>query len=769
MRHFATLSLVLTPMAFAVLDQPWQKISDPTAAEAAAYFVSPPPEYGAQFTWGWGRGTTRETIARDLDGMKALGVNVAIVEPKSGLVVPYLSPGWFDLVRIGVEEAKKRDMRLWFMDDGDYPSGLAGGKFTVERPDLRMQALAEPEHTALASGEKFSRVLTPDIICAVASNRKDDAIRVFDLGAEKLEWTAPKDGDWEIVLTKRTYRTMPTRSANNPNNVKDTTHSLMDYLDPAAGQLFVAWTFDAYAKAIGEEFGKTVLGFRGDEPAYGFNPWTPKLFDEFQKRKGYDLRPFISTFAAAPGSRTATLTDEQRRVYADYCDVWSDLYRDSYFNAEAAWCAEHGVTMQLHVEHEEILPQLAIADGDYFKCFRQIQEPGVDIIWHQIWMDNPADFPKLASSAAHLYGRPRAMCEAFAAYQPAPNLKQARWLLDFLMTRGINRIEYMFWGGGSGSNPQNGTNAAAAVNNSPAPMGGSAIAPTQQDSVRPGGASATAPRAFRSPRYFREPEFPATAAYVNRLSYLLGAGRPAAEIGLYIPSSSFWLGSPQQTKEINDSLLALGHQLIEHQRDFDYIDEQALSSLLKLDNDRLVNLSGQGYRAIIVPPTLAISRASLKQLRKFAAAGGHVIFIGAAPALVTDNNFLHASGPADLSWATLREANVAITPAVLAALPPPDVSLETAAPLVSYTHRRLRDADVYFIFNSGDEKVAQHLSLIGQGTVQTWDPNTGKITPLADTTVSSKGSLRVPVEIAPWSTTTLVVGGKATGTSGIAQ
>ena len=43
-------------------------------------------------------------------------------------------------------------------------------------------------------------------------------------------------------------------------------HSLMDYLNPEANKLFDQWTFDAYKQAIGDELGKTVLGFRGDEP-----------------------------------------------------------------------------------------------------------------------------------------------------------------------------------------------------------------------------------------------------------------------------------------------------------------------------------------------------------------------------------------------------------------------------------------------------------------------------------------------------------------------
>ncbi len=729
--------------AFAALDQPWQKITDPTAAEAAAQFASPPVDTGAQFTWGWQGPVDREVIARDLDGMQALGVNAAVIEPKTGMTHPYLSPEYFDLVKAAVAEAKKRNMRLWIMDEGDYPSGLAGGKFSLEQPALRMQSLAAPEHVAVVAGATFTRDLSPNVVCAVAVNQTDHTTQVLDISSGKLAWTAPASGDWEVAITSRIYRTMPTRSANNPANVKDATHSLMDFLDPAATEYFKQWTFEGYAKVIGDEFGKTVLGFRGDEPAYGFNPWTPQLFAEFSRRKGYDLRPYLAAFAASPGPRNAALTDEQRRAYADYCDVWSDLFRDSYFTMEGNWTAAHGLAMQLHIEHEEILPQLATADGDFFKCFRNISEPGIDIIWHQLWMDNPADFPKLASSAAHLYGHPRAMCEAFAAYQPAPSLKEARWLLDFLMTRGINRIEYMFW---SASTPRSGGRAAAApAAANPTP---SAIAADGTPLPR---------RGAGGPRYYRDPGFPAVAAYVNRLSYLLGEGRPGADIGLYIPSSSFWLANSATGQELNKNLLALAHSLIEHQRDFDFVDEQALSSVLQPRGNELVNLSGQGYRAIVVPPSLAISRAALDRLHAFAAAGGKVIFVGAAPALVAERNFLHATGPADISWATLHEDTVAITPAVLDRLPPPDLALDHPAPLVSYTHRRLRDADLYFIFNSGDAPASLHPTLSGTGTAQTWNADTGRIAPLAGAAPSA-GGVRVPLELAPWTTTVVVIG-----------
>ena len=63
------------------------------------------------------------------------------VQAGYGMPFAYLSPEWFKFFRTFVEEAKKRDMRVWIVDDAGYPSGFAGGKFTELKPELRMQAL----------------------------------------------------------------------------------------------------------------------------------------------------------------------------------------------------------------------------------------------------------------------------------------------------------------------------------------------------------------------------------------------------------------------------------------------------------------------------------------------------------------------------------------------------------------------------------------------------------------------------------------------------
>ena len=71
-----------------------------------------------------------------------------------------------------------------------------------------------------------------------------------------------------------------------------------------------------------------------------------------------------------------------------------------------------------------------------------------------------------------------------------------------------------------------------------------------------------------------------------------------------------------------------------------------------------------------------ITRASLDRLHAFAKQGGKVIFVGKTPTLVVDKTFLDAKEVPDLSFATLVESSGDITPAVLAALPAPDVKLD---------------------------------------------------------------------------------------------
>ena len=133
--------------------QPWQHLRMPTAEEVQNAWQSPPPEYGPEPYYGLNGPVTMDVVRHDLDTMQALGYQAVTVQYGYGASFAYLSPEYFDFFKQFVAEAKKRDMRVWIVDDAGYPSGFAGGKFTSEHPELRMQALVATRIAATAGQE----------------------------------------------------------------------------------------------------------------------------------------------------------------------------------------------------------------------------------------------------------------------------------------------------------------------------------------------------------------------------------------------------------------------------------------------------------------------------------------------------------------------------------------------------------------------------------------------------------------------------------------
>jgi hypothetical protein len=686
------------------IERPWQKFNDTGVDELAANFQSPPVEYSMTFYWGWDGEITEEVIARDLDAFRERGVYIVTLESGYDMGSPYLSEGWLNMVKRTVELARERDMRVWIVDEGKYPSGFAGGKFTTDAPELRMKALVIADQIELAEGDTLSRQLSEDVVSATAVNLIDSTNQIIDIRSGKLQWTAP-EGQWKVILIKHDFRSSPTRAVNNPTRGKDPSNSLCDYLDSAATEQFIEFTHEQHKKYVGSEFGRTVLGFRGDEPDYSIRgiPWTPQIFSVFEERKGYDVQPYVASFFAPQ------LSEEQRRIKADYWDVWSDLFGKNFFKVQADWCAGNNMEYLVHLNHEDNMTALVRSEGDFFKCMRYVQMPGVDAIWNQIWPDKVADYPRYASSAAHVFGRPRAFTESFAAYRVRPDVVQAKWVLDYQFVRGINMVEVMFVPASSGG--QLGLNGWTAAE-----------------------------------------EFPSIARYVHRASYLLSQGRPAAQIAIYYPTTSMWLGDNKS----DESVLKLMQQLLEHQYDFDFVDEEALTSLLIIDNGSFRNLSGQNYRTVLIPSVCSMSKMALNQLQSFKASGGQVVFLGQEPSLIVDKTFLNASGPTDLSWA-IREPSGELTESVMEALPSPDVRLDHFCPSVKVLHRRLHDAELYFIFNESADSQSFNADLAASGHVQVWDAMTTKIEEIANTSPDD-GLVRMSLELEPYQTKFIVVG-----------
>jgi hypothetical protein len=760
---FKTLVAVLWVNGALAADRPWLQIMVSSAAEAAASFQSPPPENGMTLWWGWDGPVNELVIQRDLDRIQAMGFTGVMIEAGNRMEQKYLTPGWFNLFKIAVDEAKARHMRVWVEDDGKYPSGFVGGRFTRERPDLCMQALANGDPIDVAAGGTVTRKVGPEMICAVAYNLDNNENTVLEIKDGVVTFTAPAQGKWQVWTMRHMFRSGATAWVDNPTGArKDNSASLCDYMNPEATQKILEWTYEGYLKAVGDECGKTFMGLMSDEPAFTGTPWTPAMLDEFQKRKGYDVRPYLAWISGG-----GNLPEDAQRAKADYWDVWSDLFGENYFSRLSAWCQSNNLEYLCHLDKEDSNPMFVRTGGDYFKDMRNVGIPGIDVIWAQIWFDHKADYPKIASSAAHLFGKPHAFTESFAAFTNPVDIPASKWVIDYQLVRGINMVTVMFMsassGGGRGGRtnaassaaPGTGTGLAAGTNLTAATnaMAGQARGSGAGRGARGGSTGgAAAVGGARGPRFYASPEFPAVAKYVHRASYLLSLGTPAAQIGVVMPTTSLWLGDNAS----DTSNLAIAQKLLESQRDFDWVDERSLASVLRLEGSELKNLSGQSYRAIVVPSIRVISQGALDRLQAFAKAGGRVLFLGRTPTLVTEKTFLKAAVAPDLKWA-LVESSGEFTPRVIDALPKPDVTLNQPCATVKYQHRSWRDADLYFFFNEGTEKQSRQATLAGNGAVQIWDAVSGRVETLAGAT-SENGTVRVPLVLEPHESKFIVVG-----------
>jgi hypothetical protein len=736
--------------------RPWQEITVPTVGQAAANFKSPPHEYGAiQAFQSWNGADVdalKQRITADLDRMQANGMFIINLAPgRRGPGEPaYLSPGHMEMVKFVVAELAKRNMRAWIQDESNYPSGFAGGYISERVPQLGMQVMSADLHLHVAPGELLEMPVpsTTLAIWAAATDQTGKTTQIIPIPVPadgQLKWRTPSVGgtpneprvSWQVTVLRHIYLSSPTRADNRADGgrAKDAMYSLIDYLDPKATDAFLSIVHETYRGAVGDQFGKIVLGFFGDEPDYSENnttadiipgsagvPWTPTLLEQFKAAKGYDLTPYLPAFFDGQP------TPESQRAWADYYDVWSGIFRDSFFGEQAAWAKAHNVEYLVHLNHEEGMLLLEHSEGDYFRDNRHVEVPGVDNLSQLIpsavhrfdatWGTNN-NFPKLASSAAHLFGRPQVWAE-----EGGGTGVDGKYQMNFQLVRGVDALQVR----------ANGLRGAG-----------------------PGQTAAPAP-----------PDTAQTLWYANRASYLMAIGRPAAQVGLYHPGNTIWLGGDAAT-EADRSTTKLGWQLFEHQIDWDYFDEQSLSSVATIGNGGFTNLSGQTYKAIVLPSMTVITRVGLARLQAFAKAGGKVIFVGKTPTLVLDKTYLDAKQETpDLSFATLVEASGDITPAVLAALPKPDVKVDAEFPRLTYTHRQFADGDMYFFFNESDKAETRTATIAGHGTAQDWDMLTGEIHPMAGA-VAAGDMVKIPLVLGPYESKAVIVGPLAKGIAGAAE
>lgn len=331
--------------------------------------------------------------------------------------------------------------------------------------------------------------------------------------------------------------------------------------------------------------------------------WTPTLFDEFQKRRGYDLREKLPELLGD--------VDDGNQVLADYRETLSDLLLENFTQQWVAWAHSHGVKVrnQAHGSPANLLDLYAAVDIPEIEGFG-LSEFGIKGLRTDPGMTrknfSDVSMLKYAPSAAHVTGKPFTSSETFTWLTEhfRTSLSQMKPDLDLMFTCGVNHVYFHGTCYSPKDDPWPGWRFYASVDMSPT------------NSI------------WRDAPYLMQ--------YIERCQSFLQLGQPDNDFLVYLPVRDMWhQRGPRNddAKEASknrrggeDLLMQFDIHTMDEKApqfirsiltidslgyDCDYISDRQLAKV-RIDNGMLVTEGGTRYRALIIPTGTTID-ASLKQ------------------------------------------------------------------------------------------------------------------------------------------------------------
>ncbi|MDD5262716.1 MAG: hypothetical protein PHD76_12800 [Methylacidiphilales bacterium] len=664
-------------------------------------FRAPSSEYrGAPF-WCWNNKLSWKQLEPQIDHFKTMGMGGFHIHVRTGLVTPYLGEEYMSLVKASTEKAASNGMLAWLYDEDRWPSGFAGGLVTKDekfRAKHLLFTCSPYGHEASAavnnSGAFGSRNGNGRLIGTYEVILKDGVLADYKFLREG------EKGSGRGVLWYAYLETAKPVAWFNHQTYVDT-------LNPAATRRFIEVTHEAYAKAVGNHFGKTIRAIFTDEPQFPhktcfqsttdqrdlFLPFTEDLLDTFAETHGQQLEKHLpELFWEQPGRKASVA----RYRYHDHV---GERFATAYADVLGKWCEDHGIALTGHMMSEQTLESQAGALGDAMRSYRAFQLPGIDMLCDA----REYNTAKQAQSAVHQYGRDGMLSELYGV---------TGWDFDFTGHKGQGD-----WQAALGVTIRNHhltwvSMAGEAKRDYPASIG------------------------YQSPWF---DQYRLVEDHFARVNTALTRGKPLVRIGVIHPIESYWLccGPLEQTslerKEREKQFSDLTQWLLFGLLDFNFICESLLSSQSAARQTDKFQVGEMAYDAVIVPALRTIRSSTLERLQSFAKAGGAVIFTGEIPSLV---DALPSEAPAQLA-AQCRHANHTQT-GILQALEPfreLEARLHDARPSDSLLCQTRQDKDSRYLFICNTDRVKERkgvtLKVRGDWSVTHLDTLTGAVETLA--------------------------------------
>ncbi len=655
--------------------------------------------------WWWhGSAVTERDLTVEMEKYAAAGLGGLEITPIYGVrggeneFVDYLAPRWMDLLEHVLLEAQRLGMGIDIATGNGWPFGgpwvdaeaacknlvletfeLSGGKSLdqpvrhVQRPMVRAigrrvniadlkESIGENDDLQGLALEQVRFEKPLPLVALVAYGEGGALVDLTDRvdANGRLDWVAPP-GQWTLYAVfegwhgKMVERAGPGGEGNVIDHFsRDALNAYLDKFD------------EAFA---GRDIGSLRAFFNDSyevDDAAGNADFTPRLFDAFQRRRGYDLRAHL------PALFGRATDDENARVLCDYRETLSDLLLEEFTIPWREWAHRHDATIrnQAHGSPANILDLYAASDVP--------ETEGTDRIQFMA-----------AASAAHVTGKRLVSAEA-ATWLDEHFLgtlaETKRWVDEYFLG-GVNHICYHGTCYSPESDEWPGRLFYASVE----------LQPT-------------------NPQWRH---FHALNEYVARCQSFLQAGKPDNDVLVYYPIHDEWAKRGRTTlahfngemrgtsaRRVAEELLAAGYGV-------DFISDRQLWGVTGLEDG--LEIGGVKYRALVVPECETMPPETLRRIALAATSGTPVVIEGQWPErtpgyrdqehraeeVAQKLNELRELGQRRNLVQIVQEAVAGRAAAGLAQLGILGEDLAAGGRGLSFIRRRYDDGYGYFIVNTG--------------------------------------------------------------------
>lgn len=540
-----------------------------------------------------------------------------------------------------------------------------------------------------------------------------------------LDWKAPA-GNWTILRIGFTPIGTLNRSA------PDTGVGLeCDKYSAEAIEFHFYKMMDELLPSLGPNASKGKVGLLIDSYEVGMQNWTPQFSQEFQKRMGYELLKYLPAMTG----RIVGSVEVSNRFLWDLRRSQADLMADNYYGKFTDLCYQHDILSYTQpydrgpMEEMQIGSRIDINIGEFWNS--------LSTLFQNNWTMRRT--MKLSSSIAHVNGQKIVGAESFtgepesARWQEYPFALKA--LGDKKFTEGLNRVIFH------------------------------RFAHQPHATARPGMTMGPWGIHFDRTNTWWNPGR-AWMSYLARCQSILQQGLFVADLAYFTSED------PGGYTEVDKDEL---YPAPPEGYDYDLMNAEVIMKRVRIENGRIALPDGMSYRVLVLQKPEGITLGLLQKLRELVNQG--MVLVGPKPEKILGLHGYPESTAAFDSliselWGNIDGASVTEQRLGKGRVfwgPPLQTVLEGLnvkpdfrytsrsgdAP-ITYIHRRIADAEVYFISNQRRKLEDLVCTFrVQEKQPELWDADTGKVTPMAIFEQAGE-QLRVPVQLEPYGSAFIV-------------